>query len=217
MESRSSQLEVYLQSDRNYMRSLRHESRNPYLIEPKIAKETLRIAEPGVINYIKPFIDDAEFNEVLLPSAPLFSTGLMSKNRERRKQYRSVHECMADLLGRDDLRRINQLGLWSFFASMDQVKRFASLPRTERRAFFDRFAKTLADKPSADEPSPISPADEDHRLFDLPANATVEQIHRRYRELALAFHPDRREGDTELMQEINLAYQRLLAKAGGCC
>ena len=132
----------------------------------------------------------------------------MGKNRERRKQYRSVHECMAALLGRDDLKRINQLGLWSLFASMDQVKQFAALPRTERRAFFDRFARTLED-----EPSPASSPDEDHRLFDLPANATVEQISRRYRKLALAFHPDRREGDTELMREINLAYQRLLKKA----
>lgn len=141
----------------------------------------------------------------------------MGKNKAQRKQHRNIHECMADLLSRDDLSCINRLGLWSFFASMDQVKRFAALPRTERRAFFERFAKTLEDEPSPDKPSLASSSDEDHRLFDLPADATVEQIRQRYRELALAFHPDRREGDTELMQEINLAYQRLLATARGIC
>jgi hypothetical protein len=134
----------------------------------------------------------------------------MGKDRARRKQHRNIHECMAALLGRDDLSHINRLKLWSFFTSVEQVKHFAALPRTERRAFYDRFARTLEDKPS-----PASPPDADHQLFDLPMDATVEQIHQRYRELALAFHPDRRLGDTELMQEINLAYQRLLDKAGG--
>jgi len=115
---------------------------------------------------------------------------------------------MEDLLSREDLSRINELGLWSFFASVDQVKRFASQPRSARQAFFDRFAKTLEDDPSP-RPSP----DADYRLFDLPPGATVDEIHQRYRELALDFHPDR-DGDHELMQEINLAYQRLLARAG---
>jgi hypothetical protein len=133
----------------------------------------------------------------------------MAKSRERRKTYQTLHECMEDLLGRKDLMRIHQLGLWSFFASVDQVKQFAALPRDERRAFFDRYAESLAD----DRDAPSSP-DPDYQLFDLPQDATAEQIRQRYRELALAFHPDRSEGDNELMQEINLTYQRLLAKVG---
>ncbi len=48
----------------------------------------------------------------------------------------------------------------------------------------------------------------------LTQEATADQVHQRYRELTLAFHPDRDDGDHELMQEINLAYQRLLKKAG---
>lgn len=133
----------------------------------------------------------------------------MAKSRERRKTYQTLHECMEDLLGREDLKRIHQLGLWSFFASVDQVKQFAALPRSQRRAFFDRYAESLEEGRYAP-----SPPDPDHQLFDLPQDATAEQIRRRYRELALAFHPDRGEGDNELMQEINLAYQRLIAKVG---
>jgi hypothetical protein len=115
---------------------------------------------------------------------------------------------MEALLSREDLKRVNQLGLWPFFASVEQVKRFAAQPRGERRAFFDRFAASLEDEsPRAADP------DSDHRLFDLPQGATTAQICKRYRELALAFHPDRRDGDHELMQEINLAYRRLLASA----
>jgi len=131
----------------------------------------------------------------------------MSKSRDRRKTYSSLHECMEELLSRDDLKRIHQLGLWSFFSSVDQVKQFAALPRVERRTFFDRFEKTIEE--NCDVPSPSDP---DYQLFDLPQNATSEQIRQRYHELALAFHPDRGEGDNELMQEINLAYRRLLVK-----
>ena len=134
----------------------------------------------------------------------------MARTRDRRKSYHSIHECMEVLLGKEDLRRINDLGLWSFFTSVEQVKHFAAQSRSERRAFFDRFAASLED----DSPRRASLPDADHQLFDLPQEATADQIHQRYRELTLAFHPDRDDGDHELMQEINLAYQRLLKKAG---
>lgn len=126
--------------------------------------------------------------------------------RLHRKTYHSIHECMEDLLAREDLGRINRLGLWTAFGSVDQVKRFAAMPRDERRAFFDRYERSLADDAQPHQEDP------DSRLFDLPPFATVEQIHQRYRQLALAFHPDR-QGDLQTMQEVNSAYQRLLARA----
>lgn len=133
----------------------------------------------------------------------------MNKDRKatHRKSYRNVHECMEALLGREDLKKINQLGLWSAFADLDQVKQFASQSRQERREFFARYERSLEDAP---EPKP---ADADHRLFGLPQGAAEEQIRQRYRELALAFHPDRHGGDQSVMQEINAAYQRLLRAA----
>ena len=133
----------------------------------------------------------------------------MSKDRKaaHRKSYRNVHECMEALLGREDLKKINQLGLWSAFASVDQVKLFATQPRQERQDFFARYERTLGDS------APSGLADPDHLLFGLPQGATAEQVRQRYRELALAFHPDRRGGDQALMQEINAAYQRLLRAA----
>ena len=135
----------------------------------------------------------------------------MNKDRRttHRKSYRNVHECMEALLGREDLRKINLLGLWSAFTDLDQVKQFASQPRQERQAFFARYERSLDDAP---EPKP-KPADSDHQLFDLPQEAGEEQIRQRYRELALTFHPDRNGGDQGLMQEINAAYQRLLRAA----
>ena len=130
----------------------------------------------------------------------------MNKDRKatHRKSYRNVHECMEALLGREDLKKINLLGLWSAFATVEQVKQFAAQPRQERQAFFARYERTLGDADQA------RLADPDHQLFGLPQQATAEQIRQRYRELALAFHPDRRGGDQSLMQEINAAYQRLL-------
>lgn len=133
----------------------------------------------------------------------------MNKDRRttNRKSYRNVHECMEALLGREDLRKINQLGLWSAFADLDQVKQFASRSRQERQEFFARYERSLEDAPKP------QPADADHLLFGLPQEAGEEQIRQRYRELALTFHPDRNGGDQGLMQEINAAYQRLLRAA----
>lgn len=128
--------------------------------------------------------------------------------KTRRKSYRNIHECMEDLLSREDLRRINQLGLWSAFSQVDGVRKFAALSRLQRREFFDQYEGSLGDE----EPRPAS--DSDHSLFGLPSDASAQEINRRYRELALAFHPDRPDGDNELMLEINAAYQRLLQQAG---
>lgn len=134
---------------------------------------------------------------------------MVKTGRHPKQQFRTVHESISALLGREDLQRLNRLGLWSMFGTVDEVKRFAAQPREQRRAFFDRFERTLA------EDTPPKPAaDADLRLFDLPDRASLEQIQGRYRELALDFHPDR-DGDNELMQEINLAYQRLLERAAG--
>lgn len=52
------------------------------------------------------------------------------------------------------------------------------------------------------------------RLFDLPRDAPLETIRRRYRELALAYHPDRRGGDdVEQARKFSLvcaAYEAIL-------
>ena len=130
----------------------------------------------------------------------------MGPSRRQRQRYSTVREAMVELLSRDDLRRINRLGLWSFFASLDQVKQFAAQPRAQRLALFARFEAQLG-------ATSTPPVDSDHALFDLPQSASVHQITARYRELAMAFHPDRK-GDHELMQQINLAYRRLLEGAG---
>ena len=128
--------------------------------------------------------------------------------KSRAKSYRSIHECMEDLLSREDMRRINQLGLWSAFSQVEGVRKFAALSRRQRQDFFDQYQRSLGDE----EPRPA--ADTDHALFGLPESASAEEIHQRYRELALAFHPDRPDGDHELMLEINAAYQRLLQQVG---
>ncbi len=133
---------------------------------------------------------------------------MRNARKTSKKTYPSVHACMEALLGREDLGKINRLGLWSAFASVEQVKRFAALPRQERREFFARYEQSLGDQPRP------APADADHCLFGLPQRASQAQIRQRYRELALEFHPDRRGGDQSLMQEINAAYQRLLRAAG---
>ena len=130
----------------------------------------------------------------------------MPRTRRRRRQYNSVHECMEDLLSREDLGNLNRLGLWSVFSTVEEVKRFAAQSRAERNAFFARYSAQL------EHDAPPCAPDADHRLFDLPQKATVEQIRARYRELAKAFHPDRA-GDHELMLQINTTYQRLLEQA----
>jgi hypothetical protein len=132
----------------------------------------------------------------------------MSKGKKKRGQVKqcSPREYAQAMLGREDLRQIGQLGLWSAFSSAEAVRRFAALSRAERQTFFARFARSMSDDPPL---KTSRTTDTDHRLFDLPQDANLEQIHSRYRELALGFHPDRSDGDTALMQEINAAYQRL--------
>lgn len=139
------------------------------------------------------------------------------KNKRSSSKTRSPREYLQSMLGRDDLSAIGQLGLWSAFANEEAVRRFAALSKAERRAFFARYARSMGDEPPTDkskEPPAISPPSlaEDFRLFDLSPQASISQIHSRYRELALSFHPDRNDGDTETMQEINEAYQRLLKR-----
>jgi DnaJ-class molecular chaperone len=46
-------------------------------------------------------------------------------------------------------------------------------------------------------------------VLGLPANATPQQIKRRYRTLAKRYHPDRG-GDREQMQRIIAAYELLM-------
>ncbi len=51
------------------------------------------------------------------------------------------------------------------------------------------------------------------RLFDLPPDASPDEIRRRYRQLALAYHPDRKSDDPERSQKFALvceAYRAIL-------
>ncbi len=135
----------------------------------------------------------------------------MSKGKKTRGQTQqcSPRQYAQAMLGRGDLCHIGQLGLWSAFSNREAVQQFAALSRAERNAFFARFQRSMGNDPPLQPSRVHSIADTDHHLFDLPQDADLEQIHSRYRELALSFHPDRNDGDTELMQEINEAYQRL--------
>ncbi len=129
------------------------------------------------------------------------------------RRARSPRQYLQSLLSREDLSAIGRLGLWSAFTSEEAARRFAAQPKAERRAFFERYASHMDAEPQGAK-RPTRPAHEaDYRLFDLPNGASLAQIHSRYRELALSFHPDRADGDTELMQEINEAYLRLQERA----
>lgn len=139
----------------------------------------------------------------------------MSKRHQRRGDHRarSPREYLQSLLSREDLGAVGRLGLWSAFASEEAVRRFAAQSKAERRAFFERYAAQMDGESPASKPSGHDATEADYRLFDLPNGASLAQIHRRYRELAFSFHPDRADGDTELMQEINQAYMRLQRRA----
>ena len=126
---------------------------------------------------------------------------------------RSPREYLQTLLSREDLSAIGRLGLWSAFASEEAVRRFAAQSKAERRAFFQHYAAHM-DADATSRAHAARAADEaDYRFFDLPNGASPAQIRDRYRELALGFHPDRIDGDTELMQAINAAYRRLQRRA----
>jgi len=142
---------------------------------------------------------------------------MKKKKKQRSDKTRSPREYLQSMLGRDDLSSIGQLGLWSAFPNEEAVRRFAALSKAERRAFFANYARSMDDEPPTGghkkkSATPHRDLDADFRLFDLPPHASTSQIHSRYRELALSFHPDRNDGDTETMQEINEAYQRLLKR-----
>ena len=53
--------------------------------------------------------------------------------------------------------------------------------------------------------------EEDRRLLELPARASLQDVKRAYRRLAAKHHPDRNAGDPERMAPITAAYRRLTA------
>ncbi|MBU1213491.1 MAG: J domain-containing protein [Alphaproteobacteria bacterium] len=56
-----------------------------------------------------------------------------------------------------------------------------------------------------------SPVVEDpYRILGLPANATLAQVKKRYRQLSWVYHPDLPDGFTEAMKRVNLAYEQIV-------
>jgi curved DNA-binding protein CbpA len=47
-------------------------------------------------------------------------------------------------------------------------------------------------------------------ILELPASASIDVIHQRYRQLAKQYHPDAG-GDSETFRRINAAYTRVIA------
>ena len=134
---------------------------------------------------------------------------MAQKKRSQGRASRPSRDDIRSLLSREDWSTIGHLGLWSAFADEAAVRRLAALSKAERRAFFEHYAHIMEAEPDRSTATPPPTVAADLRLFDLSPTADLAQIHSRYRALALSFHPDRLDGDTGLMQEINEAYQRL--------
>ncbi len=55
----------------------------------------------------------------------------------------------------------------------------------------------------------------DHRLLEVDIDATVSELKKRWKELALQHHPDKG-GDAAVFTELNAAYRRLIMRAKHC-
>ncbi|MGF1718121.1 DnaJ domain-containing protein [Photobacterium chitinilyticum] len=76
-------------------------------------------------------------------------------------------------------------------------------------SFWRRYQSHIGSSKTDPTTSLSSSNQQDLAILDLPADATASQIRRQWRKLALRWHPDRPNGDTEQFRKICEAWQRL--------
>lgn len=77
--------------------------------------------------------------------------------------------------------------------------------------WFKEFARPVGELPAGEQAAlsePDMPLADAYAVLGLPATASIEEVKRRYRDLAMIFHPDRG-GYVEAMRLLNQAYDRL--------
>ena len=58
------------------------------------------------------------------------------------------------------------------------------------------------------------PADP-YTVLGVPPTASLEEVKKRYQQLAMIYHPDRKGGYTEAMKRVNLAYEQIMKEKEG--
>ena len=106
----------------------------------------------------------------------------------------------------------NSLGVvLDVVAVVDTV--FERLTGKSMASWLKEFQQQPRELPQGEQPTPQQPdmplADA-YAVLGLPQTASIEEVKRSYRQLALIFHPDKPSGYTPAMQKLNEAYQRIL-------
>ncbi len=80
---------------------------------------------------------------------------------------------------------------------------------------FQQRPRELPQGESAAPPQPSMPLADAYAILGLPQTASLEEVKRNYRRLAVVFHPDQKGGYEEAMKLLNNARDRILEEKGG--
>lgn len=103
----------------------------------------------------------------------------------------------------------------SFAQAVDTV--FEKLTGKPLASWFNQFQQQPRELPEGEGVAPSEstmPLADAYAVLGLPATASFEEVNRRYRNLAMIFHPDRG-GYVEAMRLLNLAYDRVKQEEKG--
>jgi len=80
---------------------------------------------------------------------------------------------------------------------------------------FQQRPRELPQGESATTSQPGMPLADAYAILGLPQTASLKEIKRNYRRLAVVFHPDEEGGYEEAMKLLNNAYERVMGEKGG--
>ncbi len=80
---------------------------------------------------------------------------------------------------------------------------------------FQQRPRELPQGESAATPQSGMPLADAYAVLGLPQTASLEEVKRNYRRLAVVFHPDQKGGYEEAMKLLNNAYERVMEEKGG--
>lgn len=76
-------------------------------------------------------------------------------------------------------------------------------------------SREQAQRVQVNTPQPTTTVADAYKVLGLPPTASLDEVKRRYKQLAQLYHPDREGGYTPAMQRLNRAYEEIVKEKRG--